>query len=139
MSWKTLRDVWLPAVVTTLIGVGLGWLVSYKDTQTQIHSLQDANQKLQEQYGILKDQNQMLVSQGETLGKQTVALTTILRNVAAASHDVHLLALDRHGNITLEGKAIVDSGGRLLTDASGNAITTESGIPISIGSQPPHH
>jgi hypothetical protein len=106
-------------------------VISYKDTQTQIDSLQDANRKLHAQNGMLHDQNGTLVVQGESLRKQAGTLTSILRTVAAERHDIRL-ALDRHGNITLEGKPIVDSKGTLLTDEGGNVITTESGIPISI-------
>jgi len=130
-------------VVCTLIGVGVGWLISYKDTQTEINSLQVANQKLHEQngmlheqHGILNDQNQRLANQGDALKKQAETLTSILRDLASTRHEVQL-ALDRHSNITLEGKPIVDSKGRLLTDDSGNVvITTDSGVPLSVEGPP---
>jgi hypothetical protein len=142
--WKNLRDVWLPGVACTLLGVFLGWWISFNDTQTQIHSLEEANQNLATQKGILQDQNKTLheqarllhdqngelTTQGAALSREEVTLASILKAVAAEGHDTGL-ALDPRGNITFEGKPIVDSKGRFLTDSSGHVITTQSGIPIS--------
>ena len=149
--WSNLRDVWLPGVACTLLGVFLGWWVSFKDTQTQIDSLQKANQSLatqkgileqqnktlQEQAALLHDQNGKLTTQGTALSSQAVTLASILKAVAAKGRGTDL-ALDRRGNITFEGKPIVDSKGSLLTDESGNVVTTDSGIPLSTaGPSPP--
>jgi hypothetical protein len=142
--WKNLRDAWLPGVACTLLGVFLGWWVSFKDTQTQIDSLQEANQSLATQKGILEQQNKTLqdqavllheqngrlTTQGAALSSQAITLASILKAVAGKGHGTEL-ALDRRGNITLEGKPIVDSKGNLLTDESGHVLTTDSGIPLS--------
>lgn len=146
MFWKSFKREWLPGLACSLIGAFLGWAISYKDTQTQIHSMRDANGALmtqdgtlhvqngmlQQQNGMLQQQNEMLVTQGDQLRKQAGTLASILRTAAAAGRDARL-ALDRHGNITIEGKAVVDSGGNLLTDEKGNVLTTDGGIPLSAG------
>jgi hypothetical protein len=138
-------------VACTLLGVFLGWWASFKDTQTQIDSLQKANQSLatqkgileqqnrtlQEQAALLHDQNGKLTTQGVALSNQAITLASILKAVAAKGRGTEL-ALDRRGNITFEGKPIVDSKGNLLTDDSGHVLTTESGIPNSTdGPSPP--
>jgi hypothetical protein len=73
---KNLSDVWLPGVACALLGVFLGWWVSFKDTQTQIDSLQKANQSLATQKGILEQQNQTLQEQAALLHDQNGKLTT---------------------------------------------------------------
>lgn len=128
--WKTVKDGWVPALAC----VGLGWLLSYKDTQTQLHWLETANEKLQDQKTQLRDQNAMLhqqtgllKDQNKSLLEQKGTLASILQSVADNNGK---LARDPQGNITLQGKAIINSTGSLLVTEKGQVITTDSGIPL---------
>jgi len=154
--WKNFRDAWLPGLICTGLGVYLGWWISADDTRSELRSLQETNETLTKQTGmlaqqnlalnqqatLLRDQNGKLANQSAALGSQSVTLTSILKAVAAKGQ-TNQLALDRRGNVTYQGTPIIDSNGTLLTDEKGNVITTENGVPITtengvVGPSPKH-
>jgi hypothetical protein len=136
--WKKFNEVWLPGIVTgvifTVLGAYLGWKISYDDTQKQIGGLQSANDqlksandKLQKTDGELKVITQGVVAQNAAIVAQANQLGSLLRIATTQGRDLRL-ALDKQGNVTLAGRALVNSSGNaILTDNIGRPLTTEGG------------
>ena len=139
MTWRKFKEQWLPGLVTGIVflilGAWLAWKISYNDTQNQIAGLERANDQLTKTNDQLKGTNDQLKEIAlELLAERTAIVTqanqlaALVKNEAAAQrHDLRL-ALDKQGNVTLAGRAIVNTqGNAILTDSSGKPITADNG------------
>ena len=142
ITWRKFKEQWLPGLVTgiifLLLGAWLAWKISYNDTQTQIAGLERANDQLTKTNDQLKGTNDQLkeialglLAERTAIVTQANQLAALVKNEAAVQrHDLRL-ALDKQGNVTLAGRAIVNTqGNAILTDSSWKPITADSEITV---------
>jgi len=118
------KQVWLPGIVFLLPGAALGalfgWSMGYKDTQTMIRGLTDANSQLTSQNGTLREQQGELRTQLGILRDQNATLGNVLNEISATHRDVKLIR-NAQGN-AVGVYLLGDDKGRVLGDEKGNAI-----------------